>query len=255
MPDIVMTDEDDRVGAVGEVKTPWILRLTYAIEDEQERRNLLAPLSTEPGITPTKDQEFALWHSDVIRHNKARASQLVSLRECFLFLGIKIRDGDNKCRNTMRLNDWIGKSSGSSNRYGGYISPPDPPSYAERRKRAKGRRAHELLLYGRSQGQNVSGPEWLQSQDKLSQSQTEIKYCETFFEGAESHGVEYLLEEDRNHQGYPILYRNQEGCLFERRGNRLHSVNLPLKESNTIGEWHYEVKGLPYIVDLRELRP
>ncbi|KAK1138722.1 hypothetical protein N8T08_002071 [Aspergillus melleus] len=78
---------------------------------------------------PKRPQEQALWHSNVIYFNQA--NQDVSLRECFLFIGLRIQSGDYKCENKMSFKDWAGTPNGTYTDEN-YISPDYSSSSSER---------------------------------------------------------------------------------------------------------------------------
>ncbi|KAJ5263205.1 hypothetical protein N7478_010810 [Penicillium angulare] len=181
-PDIVMTDEEGNLAALGEIKSPWILILRDATGEGQEGyRHCLGLLGKymhihqvkyaflttynetifcKQDLPPTKSQrkrpgrgqELALWYSDVIQHNGA--SQLVFLRECFLFLGIQVRDGDYKFENIMRLRNWVNARTGSYPDHEN-LSPDDTSAYAERRQQGREPRATDRFTI--SQARNALG--------------------------------------------------------------------------------------------------
>ncbi|KAJ5613623.1 hypothetical protein N7528_007277 [Penicillium herquei] len=144
IPDIAMVDDRDLLLVVGEVKTPWMHDLKNTmLEDEVEFRNYLGQISRymyyskrkfgflttysqtiflKQAPDPEHPKTMALWYSSVIKNDDVDP---VTLRECFLFLGMEVKDGGGYCKNETEEKEWVGSPGGKNYTDADHYSPDD----------------------------------------------------------------------------------------------------------------------------------
>ncbi|PYI02599.1 hypothetical protein BO78DRAFT_400399 [Aspergillus sclerotiicarbonarius CBS 121057] len=162
VPDIVLLGDQGSLRVVGEAKTPWMHTLDN-FSDQEDTRSTFGQISrymftskAKYGFLTTYDQtiffmqaphphedkkekHWALWHSNVIEHRTSSTTVpprsdftayrgKVSLRECFLFLGMKTSGGSPKCANPMKEENWVGPLSTTKYNDSDYISPSSSSS-------------------------------------------------------------------------------------------------------------------------------
>ncbi|KAH8805001.1 hypothetical protein F5884DRAFT_754579 [Xylogone sp. PMI_703] len=139
-PDVVLMTNDGCVRFVREMVIPWVHKLHRAMRNERRWRKFMGQtsrymwlggckygfLSTydetvflKQDIDPQNPGGYALFYSDIILHSTSSEEvpgpnpqpedfrNTVSLRECMLYIGREIQNGNWPLANTMTINQWI----------------------------------------------------------------------------------------------------------------------------------------------------
>ncbi|KAJ5131580.1 uncharacterized protein N7515_007619 [Penicillium bovifimosum] len=286
VPDFVMVNAQGHLQAVGEMKTPWMHNLkNVMLSDQTEFRHCLGQISRymylskmkygflttydqtiffKQAPSPGKAKELALWHSDVVYYHQG--GNMVSLRECFLFLGLHIKAGDYTCENTMPYKRWVG-SPGGVYTDDDYLSPDDsrelsdrhssesPPPVSARTTAARhgmniDQRARRVVTRSQSQARHVQDLEGPHLQSRLRRARDSQRRGRDATErgGNEiTEGTQALRLERESRPNVPPTpaYLDQSGRPYVRMSDQSRYVTL-VKDGR--GQHYYETTaGRQYV--------